>query len=446
MAEFVTKKENTRRLMVVIFCIIADTLALTLIIFAWKGATDYMEGDQKKIHDPIKDLRRDIQNLRAERFQDEQNFAGWSQPIGWNLVSQGSYDRFGGIGVSREALGDFLRRWHGVLTETHKVSGLRPFDQEGTDSPLTLVALFDKLQELETQYANSCGQLETQIKTEREREVRVGTEIAAAEKALADEIRSPDGNSGLVMDFIRLLRDQYNLEKQHAQELYGDGVTDRGLEGQAIEAQRQLTELKKANLVLRSEYEAKRSELNLRRSWILHRQAEAKVRKEPDGEVLSLDVKQNVAYIDLLHRDRIFRGTRFRVYSLEKGGVKVDKGEIEVINVREAVSSVAAITRTYSADDPIKPGDKIYNEYYERDKTRHIAIAGRLKGRLDNHDASRLIQEFGDVFQEKVDEKTNYLILGEGYPDSPNYKLALEWGVKFLRERSLYDYLGVPQD
>ncbi len=123
--------------------------------------------------------------------------------------------------------------------------------------------------------------------------------------------------------------------------------------------------------------------------------------------------------------------------------MKVDKGTVEVIEVgTQGYSRVAMYP--LGADDPIKRGDRIYDEYYERGKARSIAIAGRLTGKLSNEEAIKEIKRFGDAYQERVGEKTNYVIVGEGYEDDPNYKLALEWGVKILREKPFYEYLGIP--
>jgi NAD-dependent DNA ligase len=102
-----------------------------------------------------------------------------------------------------------------------------------------------------------------------------------------------------------------------------------------------------------------------------------------------------------------------------------------------------AITRVFDAKDPIKTGDRIYNELYEKGKTRYIALAGRLTGKISNDEAAQIIRRFGDHYQERVDQRTNYLVVGEGYETHPNFALAQEWGVKILLERTLYDYLGV---
>ena len=149
-----------------------------------------------------------------------------------------------------------------------------------------------------------------------------------------------------------------------------------------------------------------------------------------------------IAWIDVTHKDRLFRGTRFKCYSLRKGGEKETIAEVEVIEVGRLRSKVA-ILRHYTEED-LKVDDRIYNEYYERDTPKYIAFAGRFTGKLSTIEAARAAREFGDLYQKKVDEKTNYLIIGEGYEEDPNFKAALKWGVKILLEKYFYDYLGIP--
>ena len=147
-----------------------------------------------------------------------------------------------------------------------------------------------------------------------------------------------------------------------------------------------------------------------------------------------------------LRKNRLWKGTRFYCYSLEKGGQKLDKGYIEVAEVREEVSSICAIQKVIDPSFPLKVGDKIYNELYEGGRTRNIAFAGRFTSKLSNEEAAAMIRAFGDTYQDKADERTNYVVVAEGYEDHPNYKAALEYGIKVLREKILYDYLGVRRE
>ena len=122
--------------------------------------------------------------------------------------------------------------------------------------------------------------------------------------------------------------------------------------------------------------------------------------------------------------------------------MKIDKGVVEVIEVGKERSKVAIISQI--TEEPIQAEDRIYNEYFERDKPRFITFAGRFNGKLSNIEAARAVEKFGDTFQDKVNEHTNYVVLGEGYEHDPNFLIASEFGIKLLLEKYLYEYLGIP--
>jgi hypothetical protein len=213
-----------------------------------------------------------------------------------------------------------------------------------------------------------------------------------------------------------------------------------------IAKQNESTTVKNENVRKRAAADAVKADLKRRIYAIQHHRMEASARREPDGEILGIDEKMQVVYIDLLRKNRLFKGTRFTCYSLEKGGQKLDKGVVEVMEVRENVSSKCAVIKVFDPEFPLKIGDKIYNELYEGGRTRHIAFAGRFTGRLSNEEAANLIRAFGDIYQEKVDENTNYVVVADGYEEHPNYKASQEYGIKLLREKILYDYLGVRRE
>ena len=125
--------------------------------------------------------------------------------------------------------------------------------------------------------------------------------------------------------------------------------------------------------------------------------------------------------------------------------MKFDKGQVEVIEVRKNGASIVAIIKTIDPDWQIEEGDKIYNEFYQGAEARYIAFAGIFSGKLSNEEAANLVLDFGDVYQKKVDDRTNYVVVAPGYETHPNYKAAKDLGVKILLEKYLYEYLGVPK-
>ena len=111
------------------------------------------------------------------------------------------------------------------------------------------------------------------------------------------------------------------------------------------------------------------------------------------------------------------------------------KGEIEAAGWR-VVDAASLYTLERAAPPDIDEGGR----------TRYVAFAGRFTGKLSNEEAAAGLRKFGDVYQDKVTDQTNYVVVAEGYEEHPNYKAALEYGIKILRENILMDYLGIRRD
>jgi hypothetical protein len=449
MAEFVTAKEAQRRLAAVIVCIALSVIALVVGVISYKSVSDQ---NKQETANSVAKLRKEISERRTSNQQMREAYRDYTKNIGWRALSVGSHepaalagfappDRLSGLSGPR--LQEYLDNWVREQFPRLEIKGYRTSDQTGAGDPLTLAKLFDELEKKEKD-------LDSKIKAAqaaRDTDDSAGTATAQA------TAKEDDANLQMIDQAGTGLKDRVkgalvqlkNNETKYQLELDGDGTpANRGLAGQVYDLEAQLTELRNYNLNLKVQLTAQRRELETRLNWLVYRQEEARERKEPDGEILSIDVAQGIAFIDLIHQDRIFRGGRFKVYSLEKGGEKRDKGEIEILEVGRENYSKVAVYNT-KPEDPVAAGDKIYNETYERGKTRNIAFAGRLTGKLSNEDAIRRIKEFGDVYQERVNEKTNYLIVGEGYENDPNFKLAQEYGVKVMIEKIFHEYLGIPQ-
>lgn len=451
MAEFITKKENGRRLAIIILCVITDAVALAVGIWALKKTNDV----EKKPENPfsIAAMSKKVLEQRQINRALEDQLLAYGTSIGWKVDPVGSSDRFRSVPLQAEAMRNFLsdavkpRKEREAAGEKSLFQHLgiagKPYkrwDDPGGGENLTLTAFFEEVLAKEKEYQNRISELENQIKgeLEKERQIRKETEEAnaAAQKQLDGGVAASQPAAGQIGEYLRSLKDLNQKEQRYAEEL-------AALEREAREAQNKATEVKNELLRKRAVHEIAKADLTRRIDAILHHRAEAAELREADGEILAIHEARQICYINLLRKDRLFKGTKFVAFSLDKGGQKIDKGLIEVIEVREEVSSVCAILKVHNPDWPLKAGDKIYNELYEGGRPRHIAFAGRFTGKLSNDEAAALIRKAGDFYQEKVDEKTNYVVVAEGYEDHPNYKAAVEYGIKILREKILYDYLGV---
>jgi hypothetical protein len=437
-AEFVTKKENTRRLMIIILCVMVDAVALAVGIYALKKAGDI----EKKPENPenIINLRGEVDKQRVANKRVEDILLDFGPGIGWRTEARGTSERFVTAPLGYAAMKKYLSDWAVELNKQYGIKNHKRWDDPGQGENLTLTRLLDVLLEKENEFKAKIADLEGKIKAEREKEDASRKAAEEENKGLIDKITggapANQDAQGLIGELKRLQKDLNALEKTHREEL-------ATLEPETIAKQTESTNVKNENVRKRAAHEATKADLRKRIYSIQHVREEARERREPDGEILSVDENRQICHINLLHKDRLWKGTRFAVYSLEKGGEKIDKGQLEVIEVRPEISSVCAVLSVKYPDWPLKAGDKVYNEFYEGGRARYIAIAGRFTGKLSNEEAAAMIRRFGDFYQEKVDDKTNYLVVADGYEEAPNYKLALEFGVKILREKILYDYLGV---
>ncbi|MBI2898966.1 MAG: hypothetical protein HYY17_02165 [Planctomycetes bacterium] len=539
MAEFVTRAENTRRLIVIVVCVILDTLFIAGGILWFKNASDIENGEKNS--KSIVRLQAKVKELEDANRASEQNVIEFAQPIGWRTHASWTTDRLVTGALNPEELKSFLNEWAAELnarapkegeresmkyaflkrvkflldgperpgvgfpgleklktgardketaaaTEADKkfwqneVAGLTacidavkaasqgldqtpemPLWTDRTDG-MVLRKLFEELEKLEAAYLALSKALQDRLDA-----------VAKAEKTLG-----ADGQAAVEDARKKLLKTITDLVGGNRDAKSGDAVPKepggllsdlrkseedgpKSVAEKEIELKKELAEQREQSKRLqqfKTENDLRVRDLESRINWFRHRREEARERREPDGEIVGVENGRQIAYIDLLHKDRLFRGTKFRVYSPQRGGIKVDKAEIEVVEVRESGTSVCAVTRIIDASDPLRVGDRIYNEVFERGRPRYIAIAGRLTGRLSNDEAATLIRKFGDHYQDRVDQRTDFLVVGEGYDgpdgragtgdadtsgedDDPNFRLARDWGVKIILERTLYEYLGV---
>lgn len=437
MADFVTKKENTRRMATLIVCALISATALLFGLLAVKKTRDL----EKREDNPkrIVKLRTEVSELRAQNDKKEQDLLAFGQSIGWSSQATGTLSRFATDPVNAPQMERYLSDWAMELKKLG-VTKYKRWEDPGAGENLSLTQLLDELLTKEREYQAKILSLMEDLKQQRAAEKAVIDDIEKLSTQLKTEI---DGGvapeqpaTGLIGELIGLMKAFNALQKQHTTEMEAAEIDTRAKQEEA-------TVTKNDNLRKRTAGEYVKAELKKRIYSITFKREQALELREPDGMILSVNQDLKLCYIDLLHKDRLFKGTKFYVYSLEKGGVKVDKGLIEVISVRKEPSSVCAILKTDNPDMKIAAGDRIYNEFYEGGKPRYIAFAGRFTGALSNEEAVAAIRSFGDFFQDKVDDKTNYLVVSEGYEDHPNYKAAQDFSVKILLERYLYDYLGV---
>lgn len=175
---------------------------------------------------------------------------------------------------------------------------------------------------------------------------------------------------------------------------------------------------------------------------IIKREELARASSEFDGRITHVVLDQAYAYIDIGSEQTLLKGTRFKVFGTLKGGKKVEKGEVEVTNIFSNYAQVAILS-TLHPELPLAVGDYINNDVYDPKKAKVFAFAGRFVGKYSNEDAKSKIEEMGGKVMSDVSLETTYLVVGDGYQSHPNYAKASELGVLVIREKDLYELLGI---
>ena len=156
-------------------------------------------------------------------------------------------------------------------------------------------------------------------------------------------------------------------------------------------------------------------------------------------------------WIDIGARNRLARGTRFRVTSPDR---QRTKAWAEVV---ETTSDMAEVRFVEVADrfDPVVEGDVVFNPVFDPKQERKAILLGRFSGRFNERELTALLSEMGITVQSKLGVDTDYLILGsELYVDEngepyeeplsptelPVYKEAESIGVRIVPVKHLYSY------
>ncbi|GEM_PF-4194604 len=190
------------------------------------------------------------------------------------------------------------------------------------------------------------------------------------------------------------------------------------------------------------ELDSKLSDTKERYAKLQARQAAVVEATEADGQLLYVDLERGIAHLDLGRLHTLFRGTKFEVFRVVKAGKKKTLGEIEILDLGEERSRVAIIS-VADPSDPPRAGDLVSNVAFDRNKPKVFSIAGQLKFKYSRDDMRRRLAEWGARVSDDVGPSTTILIVGDRYQEDPNWQRAIEIGTPMIRERELYDALGI---
>ena len=141
--------------------------------------------------------------------------------------------------------------------------------------------------------------------------------------------------------------------------------------------------------------------------------------KEPeaaDGSLLAISKGAQIGWIDIGANQRVAAGMRFRVVSAKLGSGAV-KCTAEVVRT-EATRSEVLFTEITDQFDPPVVGDLIYNPLLDPKGLRNAVLVGRFSVPSEN-EVRGLLANMGITLQTKIDNTTDYLIVGgEMYVDA----------------------------
>lgn len=155
-----------------------------------------------------------------------------------------------------------------------------------------------------------------------------------------------------------------------------------------------------------------------------------------DGQILQSNVLDGFVVIDLGFDHDLRKGMRFDVYN-RRGGKNRIKGEIEVIEVEQRIST-ARVLEEVDENDPLIPGDHLHNAIYNPDEQKIYVIAGDLF-RFTKPEIAKMIEEAGGKVEPEITRQTHFLVAGEN-ADEALEQASLN-GVTVLSENDLIEQI-----
>lgn len=140
---------------------------------------------------------------------------------------------------------------------------------------------------------------------------------------------------------------------------------------------------------------------------------------EPDANIVNVDLKNGIVYLDAGVKDRVYRGLTFAIYDRNKPIPEDGQGkaEIEVFQVEEYVSA-ARIVKS-DKKNPIVSEDIVSNLIWDRKGTNYFVVAGGFDFNNDGYieaDGAKRIQEmierWGGTMMNEVTVDTDFIVIG----------------------------------
>jgi len=134
-----------------------------------------------------------------------------------------------------------------------------------------------------------------------------------------------------------------------------------------------------------------------------------------DGEIVQVQGGGAEAYINVGRADGAQEGLTFGIYGIDRAGFtqNLPKANFEISRLLGDHRSLGRIL-DYQVNQPVVPGDKIFNPVWDRGRKTGIAILGIIDmdgdGVADNDEFKHLIERWGGKVDAEVDLKSYKLI------------------------------------
>ena len=278
---------------------------------------------------------------------------------------------------------------------------------------------------------------------------RLQGEIASRDAQLSSVSSSKDSE-------IDDLRSQLTDQKQSSDDRIANLENEReNLRNQVKDKDRAVkTEQGKLEDLERRAREAQsRAESRMAEAW--KKLAFTREPEAPDGEILAVSADGKLGWINLGNRNRLARGTKFRVVSAAPGAENV-KARAEVLHIEDDMAQVLFFEVADEFAPPVT-GDIVFNPVYDPRAERFAILLGRFSGTWNEGELTTLLTELNITVQDTLDKTTDYVIVGgemyadeEGEPledplqasELPEYKDAVALGVQVVTLKDIRDYFG----
>ena len=201
-------------------------------------------------------------------------------------------------------------------------------------------------------------------------------------------------------------------------------------QSQAIEGQKKKWRLEKSAL------DGRIAELEGRVRQLTNQLDTSNREFKADGTILASEARDGFVVIDRGYAHQLRSGTKFTVFT-KRGGKVVTKGQIQVTEVKERIST-ARVLDERDGNDPLITGDSLHNPVYDPAHVRSFAVRGDFR-RFSRTELARFIQESGGKLDNNLSIDVDFLVAGANA--DKDLEQATKLGMSILSEDQLLDFL-----